>query len=162
MQPISLKIFNTPDELLKQVTQWKSDRKKVVFTNGCFDILHKGHVLYLEEAKAEGDYLIVAVNTDQSVQKFKGLHRPINDESCRSYVLAALSSVDAVILFDEETPLLLIENIKPDVLVKGGDYPINQIVGSEFVLKNGGQVKTLSLIQGYSTTQIEQKIKKCC
>lgn len=140
----------------------KGEGKKIVFTNGCFDILHIGHVLYLEEAKSLGDYLIVGVNTDLSVQKLKGIHRPINDLKCRSNVLAALESVDLVIPFAEETPLKLIEKILPDILVKGGDWDPMTIVGSDVVINHGGKVHSLKFIEGYSTTAIEQKIKSEC
>jgi rfaE bifunctional protein nucleotidyltransferase chain/domain len=156
------KIFEDLSDLISVVNKVKEKQQKVVFTNGCFDILHKGHVIYLEEAKDLGDFLILGVNSDVSVNNLKGKTRPIVDEKGRLAVLAALECVDAVILFDEETPLNLIKNLNPDILVKGGDYPIHTIVGSDYILQNGGEVKTLSLIEGYSTTLIEQKIKKSC
>ncbi len=133
--------------------------KKIVFTNGCFDILHLGHVEYLEEAKSLGDILIVALNTDQSVQKLKGPTRPLQNETDRAKILSALKSVDFTILFNEDTPLEVIKQIKPDVLVKGGDWPVDQIVGSDFVLSRGGQVKSLKFLEGRSTTRVVEKMK---
>jgi rfaE bifunctional protein nucleotidyltransferase chain/domain len=155
-------IFEDQSFPIDTITKIKRKGKKIVFTNGCFDIIHIGHVLYLEEAKSLGDYLIVGINTDFSVQNLKGNHRPINDLKCRSNVLAALESVDLVIPFSEETPLKLIEKILPDILVKGGDWKPETIVGSQIVINNGGQVKSLKFIEGYSTTAIEQKIKSEC
>jgi len=153
------KIFLDISTLSETIRLIQSEGKKVVFTNGCFDIIHVGHVTYLEEAKNEGDFLVVGINTDSSVRNLKGPNRPINHQSARLQVMAALESVDAVILFEEDTPLNLIKEIKPDILVKGGDYPISEIVGADFVLMHGGKVKTLSLIPNYSTTGIEQKLK---
>jgi rfaE bifunctional protein nucleotidyltransferase chain/domain len=138
---------------------WRQQGKKIVFTNGCFDILHKGHVLYLESAASLGDILIVGLNSDASVRRLKGINRPINQEQNRAIVLAALQSVGAVVIFEEDDPLLLIQMICPDILVKGGDWPIDQIIGSDFVLQRGGEVKSLHYVDGYSTTAIEQKIK---
>lgn len=128
--------------------------KKLVFTNGCFDILHSGHVMYLNEAKAQGDYLIVGLNSDASVQRLKGPERPINKELDRKYVLENLKSVDCVQIFEEDTPLEIIKQINPSMLVKGGDWKIEQIVGSDFVLSQGGEVKSLSFKDGYSTSKI--------
>ncbi len=142
-----------------QIAAWKIMSKRIVFTNGCFDLLHPGHLQYLAEARALGDILIVGLNSDASVQRLKGAHRPINTEQARALMLAALVVVDAVIVFDEDTPLALIDLIKPDILVKGGDYSIETIVGAQEVLSNGGAVKVLSFLEGYSTTMIEQKIK---
>lgn len=133
--------------------------KKVVFTNGCFDIIHRGHVEYLEKAKSLGDILIVGLNDDKSVNELKGIDRPINNEGDRARVLLALRSVDEVIIFGEETPIELINIIKPDVLVKGGDWAVEDIVGHEFVLGNGGEVFSLPFSKGYSTTNIIKKIK---
>lgn len=132
----------------------------MVFTNGCFDILHLGHVDYLERAKALGGKLVVALNTDSSVQKLKGPERPIIKEHSRGRVMAALEFVDMVVFFDEETPKDLIEVLKPDVLVKGGDYKPETIVGADYVISLGGKVMTLPLIDGYSTTNFVKKIKK--
>ena len=133
--------------------------KKIVFTNGCFDILHRGHVAYLNQAKHLGDLLIVGLNSDKSVKRLKGNSRPINNELDRKYVLENLKSVDLVVIFEEDTPLELISNILPEVLVKGGDWEINQIVGSDIVIKNGGKVLSLDFIEGHSTTNIIEKSK---
>jgi D-beta-D-heptose 7-phosphate kinase/D-beta-D-heptose 1-phosphate adenosyltransferase len=140
-----LRVLNT-DSLISQIETYKSENKKIVFTNGCFDLLHIGHVTYLAEAKKLGDILIVGINTDASVQKLKGPTRPIQNENDRAEILAALKSVDHTILFNEDTPLNLIKKIKPDVLVKGGDWAIAQIVGSDFVLAYGGKVQSLNFI----------------
>ncbi|UII22789.1 D-glycero-beta-D-manno-heptose 1-phosphate adenylyltransferase [Fulvivirga ligni] len=139
---------------------WKEENEKLVFTNGCFDILHLGHVDYLEKAAELGDRMVVAINTDASVKKLKGEERPLNNEYSRARLLAALSFVDAVIYFSEETPYELISAIKPDVLVKGSDYLAEDIVGSDIVINNGGEVKTIDLVSGYSTTNLINKIKK--
>jgi rfaE bifunctional protein nucleotidyltransferase chain/domain len=138
---------------------WKTNNEIVVFTNGCFDILHLGHVDYLEKAAAQGDRLIVGLNTDLSVSKLKGPQRPVTDEYSRSRLIAALEFVDAVVLFSEDTPSKLIESLAPDVLIKGKDYSIDNIVGADFVMKNGGRVATIDLVEGYSTTGIVEKIK---
>jgi len=134
--------------------------KKVVFTNGCFDILHVGHVKYLQEAKSQGDILVVGINADASVRKLKGSERPIQNEVDRGEVLSALGCVDYVAIFEEDTPENLIKLIKPDVLVKGGDWKVDQIVGSDFVMSYGGKVKSLQFVQGKSTTNIVSKILK--
>lgn len=133
---------------------------KVVFTNGCFDILHVGHVRYLQEARALGHYLVIGLNTDASVRRLKGPERPVNSEAARAEVLAALGCVDYVVLFDEETPELLIKQVRPDVLVKGGDYTIDSIVGAPFVQSYGGVVKVLPFSEGFSTTSIIEKMKR--
>lgn len=133
--------------------------KRVVFTNGCFDLLHVGHIRYLQEAKSLGDKLVVALNNDASVQKLKGPTRPVQQELDRAEIMAALECVDYVTLFGEETPLELIETLKPNVLVKGGDWPPEKIVGSSFVLGRGGQVKSLAFQAGRSTSSIIEKIK---
>jgi len=139
---------------------WRMKGDRIVFTNGCFDILHRGHVEYLHEAAALGDRLVIGVNTDASVQRLgKGDGRPYNDENSRAKVLAALRLVDAVVLFDQDTPLELIQNIGPDVLVKGGDYTEDQIVGAEYVRANGGEVRSLKLVEGYSTTRLVDRIR---
>lgn len=144
----------------KAVQDWKDSGEEVVFTNGCFDILHLGHVDYLEKSKELGTKLVVGVNTDASVRKLKGPERPMNNEQARSRILAALSFVDAVILFGEDTPFELISAILPDVLVKGSDYSVENIVGADVVMNNGGTVKTINLVDGYSTTGLINKIKK--
>ena len=131
----------------------------IIFTNGCFDIIHSGHVLYLEEAKSLGDILIVGLNSDESVRLLKGKDRPINSQGDRAIVLAALNSVDYVIVFEEETPYNLIKTINPDILVKGGDWLVEQIVGHDIVLKKGGTVKSLMFKEGKSTTNIINKLK---
>lgn len=156
---ILAKIFTSKEALKEQTIQWRNHQQKVVFTNGCFDLLHKGHVDYLAKAADQGDKLIIAVNTDASVSKLKGPHRPIQDEQSRLQILASLQCVDAVILFDEETPYALIETLKPNVLVKGSDYKPEDIVGYDIVVGNGGEVKTIDFIPGYSTSAIEKKIK---
>jgi rfaE bifunctional protein nucleotidyltransferase chain/domain len=142
----------------KLVEKWKLEGE-VVFTNGCFDILHLGHIDYLEKAKQLGSRLVIGLNTDASVKRLKGPERPLNNEYARARMLAALDCTDAVILFDEPTPLELITDIKPDVLVKGSDYTVDKIVGADFVIENGGSVKTIDLVQGYSTTGMIDKIK---
>jgi rfaE bifunctional protein nucleotidyltransferase chain/domain len=140
---------------------WRMKGDRIVFTNGCFDILHRGHVEYLQEAAALGDRLVIGLNTDDSVRRQgKGDGRPYNDQDSRAKVLAALRLVDAVVLFDEDTPLQLIQTIGPDVLVKGGDYTEDRIVGAEFVKARGGQVRSLGLVEGYSTTALVERIRK--
>lgn len=156
---IQSKILNLP-ELLQKIATDKANGKLVVFTNGCFDILHKGHVDYLAKAADKGDVLIVAVNTDSSVKRLgKSPSRPIQDEQARAYLISALESVNYVILFNEDTPKELIDAIVPNVLVKGSDYKPELIVGYDTVIKNGGKVETIDFIEGYSTTSIEKKIK---
>ena len=151
--------YNSFDELLDKINSDRSG-KKLVFTNGCFDILHIGHVRYLQDAKSCGDLLVVAINSDRSVKELKGPSRPLQTETDRAEILAALEAVDYTVIFDEETPINHIEAIKPDVLVKGGDWAIDQIVGSEFVLANGGEVKSLQFVDGRSTTNVVEKIKE--
>lgn len=138
---------------------YRAQKKKIVFTNGCFDLLHIGHVRYLEQAKALGDILIVGINSDASVKQLKGPTRPIQNESDRAEILASLKAVDHTVIFTEETPLRLIQEVKPNLLVKGGDWKISQIVGSDFVIANGGEVKSLQFIDGRSTTSIIEKSK---
>jgi D-glycero-beta-D-manno-heptose 1-phosphate adenylyltransferase len=152
------KIVSLP-QLESKLASWRKQGCKIVFTNGCFDLLHLGHVDYLEKARQLGDKLVVGLNTDASVSRIKGPGRPLQDEMSRGRVMASLLFVDAVVLFDEETPLELIKSVMPDVLVKGDDYSIEQIVGHEVVLANGGEVKTVTLVQGYSTTNIVKKIE---
>ncbi len=157
---ISHKIASNYESAFIQVHAWQQQGMDVVFTNGCFDLLHKGHILYLEEASRQGDKLIVAINADKSVSKLKGKHRPIKDEDNRSLIMSAFSFVDLVVIFHEETPIELIEMITPDILVKGGDWSPDQIVGSDYVTNNGGSVLSLQFVEGYSTTALENKIKK--
>jgi len=156
---ITEKKFDSYDQLAKQVMKWQIHNEKVVFTNGCFDILHLGHLDYLSKAADLGDRLIIGVNTDASVSALKGPSRPIIDEVTRATKLASLLFVDAVVLFGEETPLTLIQTVKPDVLVKGGDYTIDTIVGADSVLANGGSVEVIPFLPGHSTTAIVDKIK---
>ena len=159
LEQIKSKIYSLPD-LLKQVNIWKFTGKKIVFTNGCFDLLHLGHIDYLSKAADLGDVLIIGLNTDSSVNRIKGPMRPITNEDSRATLLAALSFVSAVVLFDEPTPFELISTIKPDVLVKGADYTVENIVGSDIVLANKGEVKTIDFLPGYSTSSIEKKIRE--
>ncbi|MBU7583986.1 MAG: D-glycero-beta-D-manno-heptose-7-phosphate kinase [Nostoc sp. TH1S01] len=153
------KILRLPD-LIRRIAAWRGEGKKIVFTNGCFDLLHVGHVVYLDKAKATGDILIVGLNADDSVKRLKGPERPIISESDRARVLASLSSVDAVVLFDQDTPIELIEAIKPDVLVKGADYREEQVVGASFVSSYQGEVVLVPLVDDRSTTKIASKIGK--
>ncbi|MCB0367349.1 MAG: D-glycero-beta-D-manno-heptose 1-phosphate adenylyltransferase [Bdellovibrionaceae bacterium] len=152
------RFFANEQEFLTALASSRSG-KKVVFTNGCFDILHIGHVRYLQEARSLGDLLVVGLNSDKSVKSIKGPDRPVQCEEDRGGILAALACVDFVIPFSEDTPQRLIEAVRPDVLVKGGDWPVEKIVGAEFVLKNGGEVKTLQFVEGRSTTSIIEKMK---
>ena len=143
---------------LKQVSyELQQNGNKVVFTNGCFDILHSGHVTYLNESKKQGDYLVVGLNSDNSVKRLKGESRPINNENDRAFVLSGLKSVDFVCIFDEETPKDMIEAISPNVLTKGGDYIIENIVGADFVINKGGKVVVINFVEGKSTTNIINK-----
>ena len=137
----------------------KLHQQKIVFTNGCFDVLHFGHVHYLLQAKELGDILVVGLNSDESVRRLKGPSRPINGEKERAFVLAALTCVDYVVVFEEDTPKELIETVRPDVLVKGGDYALDQIVGADFVTRNGGSVTTLPFVEGFSSTRIIEQLK---
>lgn len=142
-----------------RVSNWKRQGKRVVFTNGCFDLLHLGHVDYLEKARNLGDVLVVGLNTDDSVSRFKGPERPIQDQRSRARVMAALAAVDLVVLFNEDTPQNLISALIPHVLVKGSDYLAENIVGADVVKKAGGEVKTIDFVPGYSTTRIIERIK---
>lgn len=154
----SNKIYKDIDSLMPQVESWRSKGEKIVFTNGCFDLLHLGHVDYLEKARNLGQVLIVGLNTDESVKGNKGESRPITDEVSRARVLASLAFVDAVVYFGEDTPLGLIKRIMPDILVKGKDYTVSNIVGADVVLSNKGKVETIELVEGYSTSKIVAKI----
>lgn len=152
------KIWNS-SSIESKVNLVKSKGQKIVFTNGCFDILHAGHVKYLEEASQLGDFFIVALNTDESVQRLdKSPARPLQNEFSRTHVMASIGFVDAVVLFNEDTPKEIIELITPDILVKGADYTVENIVGAEWVLKHGGEVKTIEFLPGFSTSAIERKI----
>jgi len=152
-------IFNNAEDAAKSIQHWHEYSDTIVFTNGCFDILHAGHVIYLEEAKALGDRLVVGLNTDASVREIKGDDRPIIGELNRAKVLVSLESVDMVILFDEETPIELIKKIKPQYLVKGGDYREEDMIGADFVTQHNGKVMILSFVDGISTSGIIDKIK---
>ena len=152
------KIYTLPS-LLQQVVRWRLLSKTFSFTNGCFDILHQGHIYSLSAAAKEADFLIVGVNSDKSVHKLKGEGRPINDQESRAIVIASLVMVDAVIIFEEDTPLELIKSIQPDVLVKGGDYKVEDIAGSKEVLASGGRVIINPLLKGFSSSDLINKIK---
>jgi rfaE bifunctional protein nucleotidyltransferase chain/domain len=138
---------------------WKSEGDKVVFTNGVFDLLHIGHITYMAKAADLGDRLVVGLNADSSVKRIKGESRPINDQANRAALLAALFFVDAVVVFEEDTPIKLISTLLPDILVKGSDYTIDTIVGAKEVMANGGEVKTIDLVEGYSSTSIIKRIQ---
>ena len=140
------------------LAQWRSMGQRIVFTNGCFDLLHYGHLHYLAQARDLADRLVVGLNSADSVRRLKGQHRPINDELTRTHLLASLQMIDAVVVFEADTPLELIKIVQPEILVKGGDWKPEQIVGSDLVLARGGQVLSLPFVAGYSTTNIEQKI----
>jgi rfaE bifunctional protein nucleotidyltransferase chain/domain len=147
-------------KLSSKLSEWRAEKKRIVFTNGCFDLLHAGHIAYLTDAAALGDILILGLNSDQSVQRIKGPERPINNDTTRSTVLAGMFFIDAVVFFDDDTPLELIKTVLPDVLVKGGDYAVENIVGARETLEHGGEVKVLSFLPGYSSTAIIEKIRK--
>lgn len=147
------------ETFLQNIRGWQNQGLKVVFSNGCFDILHPGHIDFLEQAKNYGDKLVIALNTNASVSRIKGDSRPINNEDFRSQMLAAIHCVDIITFFDENTPIELIVKTEPDILVKGSDYEISEIVGAKEVLKNGGEVKTVSLLPGFSTTKFIERIK---
>jgi len=154
------RVFKSTAELKSLLDKWRSNNMKVVFTNGCFDIIHRGHVEYLQQSKQMGDVLIVGLNTDESVKRLKGEGRPINDNESRAIVLSALRMIDAIVFFDDDTPEQIIKNIIPDVLVKGSEYKLSEIVGADFVISNGGEVKTVEMINGYSTSIVISKIIK--
>ena len=158
LERISNKIVDR-QKLKNLLSIWNFQDKKIVFTNGCFDILHLGHIDYLSKAKDQGHILIIGVNTDNSVKRLKGNNRPITDENSRATILASLQFVDAVILFDEDTPYELIKFVQPDVLVKGSDYKPENIVGYDIVKAKNGKVVTIDFLEGYSTTAIEKKIR---
>lgn len=159
LEAIRAKI-HTIDTLKRSIAQWKLFDEKVVFTNGCFDIMHKGHIDYLCKAADLGNKLIVALNADESVKKLgKGSTRPLQDQGTRELIVASFHFVDAVILFTEDTPYELIKELQPDILVKGGDWKVSDIVGSDIVKAKGGEVISIPFLEGYSTTAIENKIK---
>ena len=152
------KIFSR-EELVRSVTRWRLLGKTISFTNGCFDILHAGHIASLSDAAKEGDILIVGVNTDASTKRLKGDERPVNDENSRALLLASLAMVDAVTLFEEDTPLELIKAVMPDVIVKGGDYTVDQMIGAKEVIANGGRIVINPILEGFSTSGIIGKIR---
>ncbi|MEQ1747709.1 MAG: D-glycero-beta-D-manno-heptose 1-phosphate adenylyltransferase [Saprospiraceae bacterium] len=153
------KKIQSAEQVRDTVARWRAEGDRIVFTNGCFDLLHFGHLHYLADARDLGERLVVGLNSGASVRRLKGPNRPINDEATRAHLLAALEVVDAVVFFEENTPMALIESLRPDVLVKGGDWLPEQIVGSDVVLARGGTVRSLPFVDGYSTTNIEQKIR---
>ena len=157
---IEKKIAYTAKEAENTLSLWRFKDDKIVFTNGCFDILHKGHIEYLAKAASLGTKLVIGLNTDASVKRLKGDSRPVNDENARALLLASLVFVDKVILFDTDTPRDLIDFVQPDVLVKGGDYKSEEIVGHDIVKAKGGEVITINFIEGYSTTSMIEKMKK--
>ena len=155
---IEKKIFSLPT-LVANIDQWRKLGKTIAFTNGCFDILHEGHIYSLAQAAKEADFLIVGINSDVSVKKLKGESRPINNQQSRAKILASLFLTDAIIIFEEDTPLELIKTIMPDVLVKGGDYKVEEIAGAKEVIANGGRVIINPLLDGFSTTATISKMK---
>lgn len=159
LEIIKAKIFNK-EFLKRQLAVWRFKNKKIVFTNGCFDILHLGHINYLSKAKDFGDVLVIGLNTDDSVSRIKDEHRPVINENARAMILASLHFVDAIVLFDEDTPCNLIKQVQPDVLVKGSDYKTGDIVGADIVKANGGEIITIEFLDGYSTTSIINKLKE--
>ena len=160
MAPVSIsdKIYSLTG-IIEKASQWKKEGKKIVFNNGVFDLLHKGHIFSLAQAAKEGDVLVIGLNSDSSVRRLKGDSRPINDQDARALLLGALTMVDAVVTFEEDTPLKLITSILPDVLVKGGDYTIDEIAGAKEVIANGGKVVINPILDGFSTTAIINAIK---
>ena len=158
LEKINDKIISL-EALKLRVENWKSSSEKIVFTNGCFDILHRGHIDVLAKTADLGDKLIIGLNSDSSIRKLKEDNRPIVDEKSRALLLAAFSFVDAIVLFSEQTPINLITDIRPDILAKGGDYKIEEIVGYEVVQQNGGEVITIPLTEGFSSTNIIDKIQ---
>lgn len=156
---IKLKILDE-DQLNQQLAIWRFLNKKIVFTNGCFDIIHLGHIDYLSKAKDLGDILLIGLNTDDSVRRLKGNFRPIKDQLERSILLASLQFVDGIILFNEDTPYELIKKVEPNILVKGSDYKKEDIVGADIIENTGGDIITIDFLEGYSTTSILDKIRK--
>ena len=159
MKEFEGKILKTTLGLQNTVNKWKRENKRIVFTNGCFDILHLGHIKLLSESKKLGDYLIVGLNTDESIKNLKGIQRPINNNYQRSMMLASFSFVDKIVFFNDKTPIKLIEDISPDVLSKGADYNVENIIGASKVLSYGGTVKLITLVPNLSTTELIKKYK---
>lgn len=160
LKNIQEKIYTSISEAKKQVAMWQKQGEKIVFTNGCFDILHQGHVVYLSKTADFGNRLIIGLNTDDSVRRIKGENRPIVSEQERALLLASLGFVDMVVFFEEDTPYELIKALQPDVLTKGADYKAENIVGYDIVTQRGGNVETIVLEEGFSTTNVIEKIKK--
>jgi len=158
LEQIKTKIFSW-EQIKNQCNIWRFNEKKILFTNGCFDILHLGHIEYLTRAADLGDILLIGLNSDASVKAIKGPDRPINNEEARAIILSSLSFVSGVIIFDEETPYELIKTIQPDILVKGADYEVKEIVGHDIVEARGGEIVTIPLTEGYSTTDLIDRIK---
>lgn len=158
-QAILSKVYQDRSKILSVIEQWNQDGETVVFTNGCFDILHKGHIDYLFEASKFADRMVIGLNTDASVRALKGQGRPVNDNTARATLMAALGFVDMVVFFEEETPKELIDVVQPDVLTKGSDYEPKNIVGYDTVMAKGGEVKTIDLTDGFSTTALIERIK---
>ncbi len=156
---IKSRIFENAGEVKSWLAYWRFKSEKIVFTNGCFDILHKGHIDYLARAASHGNVMIIGLNTDESVKRIKGKGRPIQDQDSRAIILASLHFVDAVVFFDEDTPYDLIKTVQPDVLVKGSDYRAEDIVGYDIVKQRGGEVVTIDYLEGYSTTGIIDRVK---
>jgi len=152
-------IFKSLEESIGVISQWNSEKQKIAFTNGCFDLLHKGHVDYLTKSASHGDKLIVGLNSDISIKKIKGKHRPIQSEISRAAILSSIKGIDMVVLFDEETPLKVIKAIRPDIIIKGGDYTVEEMIGREFVMEYGGKCEIIPFTKGYSTSDIIIKIK---
>ena len=148
--------------LIKIIRALKRQGKRIIFTNGCFDIVHFGHISYLQQAANKGDILIVGINSDRSVKRLKGLGRPVVSQQHRASVVAALEAVDYVVIFEQDTPEALINALTPDVLVKGGDWKIEDIIGSQMVIKNGGKVFSIKFVKGFSTTELINKISHGC
>lgn len=160
LENIKSKIISNYDDLTNLLHTWRFKDFKIVFTNGCFDILHRGHVEYLAKAAQLGDKLILGLNTDESVKRLKGSARPVVDEYSRAFLMASMHFIDLIVFFDEDTPYNLINIVQPDILVKGSDYKAEKIVGYNIVKQKGGEVKTIELVDGFSTTSLIRKIKK--
>jgi len=157
LELINSMIFTEKEEIKFWLGYWRFHQKKIVFTNGCFDILHRGHIDYLANAADLGDVLVIGLNTDESVSRIKGKNRPVQDQTSRAMLLSALSFVDAVILFNEDTPYELIKYVKPDVLVKGSDYKPEEIVGYDVVKNKGGEIISMDFLEGFSTSKIIER-----
>ncbi len=160
LEKLQSKVYADSFAILHTLNVWRFNQQKIVFTNGCFDLLHLGHIDYLAKAADLGNKLIIGLNSDASTSAIKGPSRPITNQESRSCLLAALHFVDAVILFDEPTPINLIKSVNPDVLVKGSDYSVDQIAGADHVISNGGHVQTIEFLSGYSTTSILNRIRE--